>query len=141
MAVLLLAVTLVLLWLSRPEPVPPSQSTPIMNIIRNPTSTPVIQSAATQELDQETSPTDGPGILVLGSTILVSGTGGDGLRIRINPGLNGQIQFIAAEGEAFSIEDGPQDKDGYTWWYIVGVEDGSRRGWAVADFMQPEDSP
>lgn len=73
--------------------------------------------------------------IVIGDDVEISGTSGDGLRIRKDPGLGGQVLFIASESERFQITEGPIDLDGYTWWYLVGVEDKERKGWGVANYL------
>jgi hypothetical protein len=73
--------------------------------------------------------------IVIGDNIEISGTSGDGLRIRKDPGLGGQVLFIASESERFQITEGPVDLDGYTWWYLIGLEDQERKGWGVANFL------
>jgi hypothetical protein len=35
----------------------------------------------------------------------------------------------------FRLEDGPVDKDGYSWWYLIAPFDESRNGWAVSNFL------
>ena len=73
--------------------------------------------------------------IVIGDNVEISGTSGEGLRIRKDPGLGGQVLFIASESERFQITEGPVDLDGYTWWYLVGLEDKERKGWGVANFL------
>ena len=57
---------------------------------------------------------------------MVTGTGGDGLRVRPEAGLSQGVRFLAGEGEMFQVQDGPVEIDGYTWWYLVKSEDTSR---------------
>ena len=71
----------------------------------------------------------------IGLFVQVSGTGGDGLRLRKGPGLGYEMQFLGLDGELFQIGDGPVDADGYKWWFVVGSYDESRQGWAAADFL------
>jgi hypothetical protein len=67
--------------------------------------------------------------------VQISGTGGDGLRIRRSPGLNTETAFRGEEAEVFSVLEGPQDADGHVWWYVVAHYDETRAGWAAADFL------
>jgi hypothetical protein len=39
------------------------------------------------------------------------------------------------------VEDGPKDVDGFTWWYLVGPYDASRRGWAVSNYLSVVQNP
>ena len=71
----------------------------------------------------------------------ISGTEGEGLRIRSTPGLNGETVFRGEESEVFVVRDGPQTADGYTWWYLVAPYDETRAGWAAADFLAVVPSP
>lgn len=85
----------------------------------------------------ETTPTVEPtGEITVGSTIMVSGTGGDGLAVRQGPGREYAFIFVANDGETFLVQDGPREADGYVWWYIVDPNNPDRFGWAVADYMQ-----
>jgi hypothetical protein len=73
--------------------------------------------------------------LGIGVYVEISGTQGDGLRLREGPGLDNQMIFLGIEAEIFRIEDGPQVSDGYTWWYLVAPFDSSRNGWAVSNYL------
>jgi hypothetical protein len=80
-------------------------------------------------------PSPQPGDIRKGALVQVSGTEGDGLRLRAEPGLGSEIKFLAFEAEVFKVEDGPQEKSGYTWWYLVAPYDNSVQGWAVSNFL------
>ncbi len=130
-----------LLWLTRPANTPVSISTAELNIIRVPTSTPTAIAtvlADTPTPDVQVGPSEG---ISIGSYVIVAGTGGDGLRVRPDPGLGQGVRFIAGEGETFQVNDGPVDLDGYTWWYMVKPEDASRAGWAVDNFLLVVQAP
>ena len=64
------------------------------------------------------------------------GTGSGGLRLRETPSLAGKVLLVAGDNEVFSIQKGPQSADGYTWWYLQGLYDPSRKGWAVQNYLQ-----
>jgi hypothetical protein len=81
------------------------------------------------------APTAAPTGIALGNYVQISGTNGEGLRIRSEPGLNGNPEFLGFDSEVFIIQDGPRSVDGYTWWYLVAPYDQSRAGWAAADFL------
>jgi hypothetical protein len=90
------------------------------------------------------SPTATPGSAVtstptgqigIGSYVQITGTEGAGLRIRKEPGQNGDTVFLGEEEETFQVKDGPRESDGYTWWYLVAPYDNNRAGWAAADFL------
>lgn len=72
---------------------------------------------------------------------MIFGTGGDGLRLRYQAGLNSNVRLLGAEGELFEVMDGPETSDGYIWWYLESPDDRTRRGWAVVDFLVPANTP
>ena len=88
----------------------------------------------TPTIDPFASPTSPTGIAI-GNYVQITGTEGQGLRIRAEPGLGGEFQFLAFDSEVFVIQDGPREVDGYVWWYLVAPYDESRVGWAAADFL------
>jgi hypothetical protein len=63
------------------------------------------------------------------------GTGGKGLRLRVEPNLEAEVRLLGADDEIFEVQEGPQQSGGYTWWYLVGPYDEARHGWAVEDFL------
>lgn len=135
-AILLLIVTLGLLYWTRPEPAPASLGTAVLHIIRAPTGTPL--PTATPPITATPPGAQPPaGEITINSYVQVTGTSGEGLRLRADPGLDKQILKLGVEGEIFQVREGPKEADGYTWWYLVGLKDETRRGWAVADFLQP----
>ena len=81
------------------------------------------------------APSPTPTGLAFGDYVQIAGTEGQGLRIRANPGLDGEFVFLGYDSEVFVIQDGPQTVDGYVWWYLVAPYDDTRAGWAAADFL------
>lgn len=110
------------------------QPTAILNAIRAPTATPILPTALPTSTP---TPTLSPDQITAGVLVEINGTGGDGLRIRVSPGLDSQIWQVAAESEVFRVEDGPTEIDGYIWWFLSSPQDETRRGWAVGDFLKP----
>ena len=88
----------------------------------------------TPTIDPFASPTSPTGIAI-GNYVQITGTEGQGLRIRAEPGLGGEFQFLAYDSEVFVVQDGPREVDGFTWWYLVAPYDQTRVGWAAADFL------
>jgi hypothetical protein len=88
----------------------------------------------TPTIDPFASPTAPAGIAI-GNSVQITGTEGQGLRIRAEPGLGGEFQFLAYDSEVFVIQDGPREVDGYVWWYLTAPYDETRVGWAAADFL------
>jgi hypothetical protein len=112
--------------------------TAIVNVIVAPTYTPMPptpEPGTNPGSTENPFPSPQPGDIRIGALVQVSGTGGDGLRLRNQPGLDGEIKFLAFESEVFKVEDGPQEQSGYIWWYLVAPYDDSVKGWAVSNFL------
>ena len=103
-----------------------------VTMISAPTST--SSAPATPTIDPF-APSPTPTGLALGSYAQITGTEGQGLRIRSTPGLNGEFVFLGFDTEVFLVQDGPQTVDGYVWWYLVAPYDEARAGWAASDFL------
>jgi hypothetical protein len=136
-----LGVTLLLLilafawieWTAPPPPVP-GNLLAVLTVIPAPTSTPLIQPTATTDPNAPTA-TPEPGKMVVGAYVQISGTNGEGLRIRSGPGLNSNQLFLGFDSEVFLVKDGPSEADGYTWYYLVAPYDEKRAGWAASQFL------
>ena len=87
------------------------------------------------------APTVAPTGIAIGNYVQITGTEGEGLRIRSEPGLNGTPVFLGFDSEVFTVQDGPREVDGYVWWYLVAPYDATRVGWAAADFLTYIPSP
>ncbi|MGJ3240917.1 MAG: hypothetical protein ACFE0Q_19570 [Anaerolineae bacterium] len=82
----------------------------------------------------ELSPTPNP--IQINSVVIVEGVDLNTLNVRTVPNLlESQILFRAEEGEIFTVLDGPQQSDGFTWWQIQDLSDVNRTGWAVSNFL------
>jgi hypothetical protein len=99
------------------------------------TSTPLTTPTLTPDPLLVGTPTLPADIIVLGSYVQITGTDGDGLRLRSAPGLTSEQLFLGEDAEVFQVRDGPQEANGYIWWYIVAPYDESRSGWAAANFL------
>jgi hypothetical protein len=132
---LLLLITLIAIGWTSPRFSPNVGFAPAdLTMIPAPTHTP--QFVPTPTFDPSiTTPTLLADTIGIGGYVQISGTEGDGLRIRATAGLNGETVFRGEESEVFLVKDGPQQADGYTWWYLVAPYDDTRAGWAVADFL------
>ena len=67
--------------------------------------------------------------------VKIEGTGGIGLRIRKEPGMDTEVQFIANESEVFIVIGGPEEKDGILWWQLSTPYDETRSGWASSEYL------
>jgi hypothetical protein len=87
------------------------------------------------------SVTPAPGQFALGVYVQITGTGGDGLHVRSLPGLNAPSLFLGYDSEVFQVTKGPQQADGYTWWYLTAPYDEARSGWAAQNYLSVLGSP
>ena len=67
--------------------------------------------------------------------VQISGTGGDGLRLRSGPGIENPPLFLGLDAEVFQVKDGPREVDGMVWWLLVSPSDENRKGWASANYL------
>ena len=138
LAWLFFGVTLAITFYTRPVAQPEKEGTAILSIIYSATDTPI---PSTPTPVPSATPLPPEGVIYVGGFAQVVGTGGDGLRLRFNPGLEGQVRLLAGEGEIYQVLEGPQQVNDYTWWYLENPQDSERRGWAVADFLQAVAQP
>jgi hypothetical protein len=143
-AAILLISTLSLIWFTRPTRVSAGPATAIVNVIRVPTDTP-IPPTPTPVPGITPSPTIPPGQpggeITVGAFVQITGTGGDGLRLRADPGLDGEVRFLALESEMFQVMDGPRQDGDYSWWFLVAPYDEKVKGWAVANYLTIVQNP
>jgi hypothetical protein len=146
LAAILIGVFLLILSLvigfgfTAPEQNAPNLQVAELTLIPGPTSTPRILPTPTFDPAQGTA-TPLPGEIALYGYVQITGTAGDGLRVRAAPGLDGEPLFLGFDTELFQITDGPQEADGYTWWYLLAPYDETRSGWAAADFLEYVEAP
>jgi hypothetical protein len=105
-----------------------------LTLIPAPSSTPFIPTATPAAVFTST-PTPPLGEIAVGGYVQIAGTDGEGLRLRAAPGLGSDPLFMGFDAEVFEVRDGPQEADGYTWWYLVAPYDESRAGWAAANYL------
>lgn len=133
LAGLLLLVTLILIGWGNPLQSPDVGFAPAdLTVIVAPTATPNVTPTATID---PFAPSPTPTGFAVGTYAQITGTNGEGLRIRSAPGLTGEPVFLGFDTEVFLVQDGPREADGYVWWYIVAPYDQNRAGWAAADFL------
>ncbi len=115
-----------------PAPVGNSAEGAALTVIPAPTATPTPLVAA-----ESPTPTPSAGESIQkGAYVQISGTGGAGLRLRNQPSLSAEINYLGLEDEVFMIIDGPSLMDGFTWWHLESPTDQARNGWAVSDYLQ-----
>lgn len=130
---LLILVTVIAIgWTTSPQSPDVGFAPADLTVIAAPTATPNVTPTATID---PFAPSPTPTGLAVGSYAQITGTDGQGLRIRAEPGLTGEPVFLGLDSEMFIVQDGPREADGYVWWYIVAPYDDARAGWAAANFL------
>jgi len=116
-------------------------ATSALTIIPAPTSTPLPLPPTLTTIPPSPAPTStpAPGQIAIGVYVQPN-TGGAGLRVHTEPGLSADY-FSAFDSEVFLVAKGPQQADGYTWWYLTASYDTTRAGWAVQDYLTAIPSP
>ena len=107
-------------------PVPTATQTP------QTTMTPVILASPTVQMEN---------CIQQGGYVQVSGTEGEGLRLRTDPSLNEAIAYLGLEGEIFLVTGGPVEGDGFLWWQLEAPLNTSRKGWVVSTYLQSVQGP
>lgn len=110
-----------------------SKNSSLVTVIPAPTLTPTLSISLTNTPESEKIEING---ITIGKFVQISGTGGDGLRLRSGPGKENPPLFLGYESEVFEVKDGPKFSDGITWWFLVAPYDQTRSGWAAADFLK-----
>jgi hypothetical protein len=121
------------IWLLTKPPADPAGSQPTA-VVWTTTPTPMATRAPTA-----TPLAISPGQVGVGIRVRVTGTGDAGLSIRSEPTTTADRVSVAEEGESLLIVSGPQEADGYTWWFVRDELDATREGWAAQDFLAPVD--
>lgn len=135
---------LILLNSARQEQPGAASGTVVFYVIAAPTATPPAPLASITSSMPPTQPMQDAtpnGTFTIGAYVQITGTGGDGLRLRADPGLSGMVRFLAIDGEVFQVVDGPRQVDGFTWWFLEALYDPSVQGWAVDNFLVVVQNP
>ncbi len=112
----------------------------VITIIPVPTYTPT--PLPTRTIIPEISPTSTQESgIQQGGFVQIIGTEGEGLRLRENPSLGGDVAYVGLEGEIFSVIGGPVEGDGYLWWQLEAPLNQARQGWAVSNYLKPAQGP
>ena len=141
---LLLASYIYIFWLS-PHLFNPQSASPasVFTIIPASTSTPRFVTSSPSPISPTPAPsfTPLPGTIALNTYVQITGTDGDGLRLRVFPALSSDPLFLGFDSEVFLVTDGPVQADDYTWWYLTAPYDETRSGWAVVNYLSYVPSP
>ena len=140
----LVTITFLSIWLTRSRQGHVVHPTPVLIVVKAPTATLPLPTALPTDIINPTA-TSLPGIpggeVAQGAYVQIVNTGGSGLRVRSEAGLQGEVLFLALEDEVFQVIDGPRQVDGYTWWYLVAPYNNELSGWAVADYLAVIQNP
>jgi hypothetical protein len=119
-----------------PTPTPTLRVLPTATVALVPPTATTLPPTPTVVLPTEEPTEPPPAELGPGATVVVRGTGNQGLNLRREPTTDAGRRAVAREGASLVVVDGPQEADGYTWW-LVRREDGVE-GWAVSDYLRLE---
>jgi hypothetical protein len=122
-----------ILWLL-PAQAASANPTAVVMVIAAPSATPTQERVFITPTPTGEAAVSVGGIYV-GAFVQISGTDGEGLRLRTGPGISNEPRFLGMDAELFEVHEGPKVADGYTWWYLVAPYDESRSGWAAADYL------
>lgn len=127
--------------LTRPMRSEAGLPTPVFTVVDLPSPTPSPLPASATPVGATatpapTLPTGGGEGFLAGDLVEVSGTGGEGLRLRRQPSLQAEIVVLGLESEVFRVIAGPTTADGYTWWQLVNPYDSGKQGWAVSLYLR-----
>jgi hypothetical protein len=117
-----------------------SSQEPEITVITAETYTSEVHETATKDQMQNPVPTGTPGIpqgadFEVGEIVQVSGTAGQGLSLRNEPGLSAVIDGYGMEDEIFEVRGGPIEKDDYRWWFLISPYDDTKQGWGVGTYL------
>lgn len=140
LGVICLAAAVVVMYIFTPGQRIYAEVTPIITVIPAPSLEPSPTYAPSLEptptLAADVPPDPGASIQV-GMSVRITGTEGQGLRLRQDAGKNATPLFLGADNEVFTVKEGPKSADGYTWWLLEAPYDASRTGWAVSNYLAP----
>ena len=108
-----------------------------MTIIPAPTLT-----ATPPQMIETATPTAAPSIggISVGSYVQITGTDGQGLRLRSGPGIDNPPRLLGMDAELFMVKDGPRQADDFIWWFLEAPYDPERSGWAAENYLTVVDS-
>lgn len=141
LAIVLLIGVGMLVFLSRPAPVGGAALPAAITMIPAPTLTPPVVFPTAAITATATPGSSANGDIQVGAFVQITGTGGEGLRLRSEPGITGTPLFLGMDEEVFKVENGPRQADGYTWWYLVAPYDDKRSGWAASNYLSVIQQP
>ncbi len=132
---ILLAVFIFLIFIPKKQTV--EDKTALITVIPALTSTPVVGLTIVPTTTIEITETiENNYKFNVGDFVQVTGTSGEGLRLRSEPGISFSVNFIGMDAEVFEVIDGPIESDGFVWWYLEAPYDKTRNGWSVDEYLK-----
>lgn len=143
LCVVFLAFLVAFLWVFRSGSPANASVEAAVTVIPAPTLTPKVLLPGMDSTSTPTPLASGPGSgpIHVGVYVQITGTNGDGLRIRSAPGVSSTPLFLGMDSEVFLVKDGPRQADGYTWWLLTAPYDTNRSGWAAASYLSLVQTP
>ncbi|MCC6146568.1 MAG: SH3 domain-containing protein [Anaerolineaceae bacterium] len=135
MSITLVGILIIFNWLIGAKANSASQPTAIFLVIQAPTLTPIPAATFTPDIEATRQSLEASGGIYTGGFVQITGTDGDGLRLRSGPGLNQPLLFLGYDSEVFEVRDGPKEADNLVWWYLVATYDDARSGWAASNYL------
>jgi hypothetical protein len=129
----LFAILAAAIWFLLPPLSPRQIPTTDFQVIPAPTLTPVI--VGIQQTQTSSANSNATGGIQIGQYVNISGTEGEGLRLREGPGMSYPVKFLGMDSEVFLVKDGPKEQDGFYWFLLVAPYDQNRTGWAASQFL------
>jgi hypothetical protein len=138
-AFLITGVAVLVIYFIHPDSSPVQTAyQPLFTVVTANTLTPILTMPVVITATKTPVPA---GQIGIGVYVRISGTKGEGLRLRKNPGINFPMLFLGTESEVFQITEGPKQADNFYWWHLQAPYDKNRSGWAVQDYLVPIKSP
>jgi hypothetical protein len=98
------------------------------------TATAAVTPTSTVVLTVGTPPaTTSPTEIQPGALVVVTGTGGAGLRLRALATTDAEVMAVAREDTVLTVLEGPVEADDYVWWKLR-TPDGDE-GWGAANWL------
>lgn len=133
----LVALGVALFYLIPPQSVEPP---PAAMLTRIPGPTPTSTPLPVTPTPTPTQPVVIDGISI-GKYVQITGTAGQGLRLRDGPGTTFALRFLGMDAEVFLVKEGPGEADGFTWWFLEAPYDPNRSGWAASQYLTVVNQP
>ncbi len=109
----------------------------ILRLSAVPSSSLDAQAASISFLESEAEPVEEEEVfteIAIGATVV---TTAEGINVRSEPSVNGDVVEQLASGTELVIVDGPEEGDDYTWWQVETTgDDPVVLGWLASDFIE-----